>query len=313
MEHLPRIGFPNALLTYRYYLWKDFLVHLGFDVVESAKTTRATLDRGISLTVDDTCVPVKALVGHIDSLLREDIQCLFVPRVVALKEEGRVYYPCPKMIGLPDLAKAVFHLDRDTCPAVLEMEVDERKESMESAMLRFAKKTLGAGRTEAARALHAAQKGQRHHVEELCSVQPADRKRARIAVVGHPYLVFDDYLSLGLLRKLKGLDVEVVTQFSVAAEELAKGMEKFSWVSWGYEREILGAISHFAESGSVDGVIYVTSFGCGPFAVLSELVTRSIRKRTRVPVLFLMMDELTGEAGVLTRVESFLDMIEHRG
>jgi predicted nucleotide-binding protein (sugar kinase/HSP70/actin superfamily) len=292
-------------------LWKEFLVHLGFDVVESPRTTRATIDRGISLTVDDTCVPVKALVGHVDGLLNRSIQYLFLPRVVALRKDGRTFYPCPKMIGLPDVVKAVFHLDKSTSPAVLEMEVDERKEPMAGAMVRFARQTLGAGRRDAVTALGAAEKAQQEYQQELCSTDKGQGNR-KIAVVGHPYLMFDDYLSLGLLRKLRDLGADVVTQYALTPEELEKGMREFWWVSWGYEREILGAISHFADTGAVDGIVYVTSFGCGPFAVLSELVARSIRSRTRVPVQFLMMDELTGEAGVLTRVESFMDMLDQK-
>jgi predicted nucleotide-binding protein (sugar kinase/HSP70/actin superfamily) len=312
MEPHARIGFPHALLTYRYHLWKEFLVNLGFDMVESAKTTRSIVEKGISLTVDDTCVPIKALVGHVDQLLKKNIEYLFLPRIVALRKKRRTYYPCPKMIGLPDVVKAVFRLSDKTTPKVLEMEIDERKEPMEKAMIKFAGVVLGAAKKDAVKSLGWALKRQEEYMQRLCGVEGEGGKRARIAVIGHPYLVFDDYLSLGLLRKLKQIDVEVVTQFVVPEEELEKNIEEFSWVSWGYEREILGAISHFAGHGSVDGIIYLTSFGCGPFAVLSELVSRSVRRKSHIPMLPLMMDELTGEAGVLTRVESFLDMIQQR-
>jgi len=280
--------------------------------VESPKTTRSTVEKGISLTVDDTCVPVKALVGHVDELLRENIHCLFLPRLVALKKNGRVYYPCPKMIGLPDLVKAIFHLDENSRPKVLDMEIDERKEPMDRAMVRFARQVLRVRKRDSVNALRAALEKQRGYEETLSKLKGDRGKKTKIAVVGHPYLMFDDYLSLGLLRKLKQMDVEVVTQFAVPEEEIEKGLEEFRWVSWGYEREILGAISYFAETASVDGIIYLTSFACGPFAVLSELVSRSIRKEHKVPVLYLVMDELTGETGFLTRIESFLDMIQLR-
>jgi predicted nucleotide-binding protein (sugar kinase/HSP70/actin superfamily) len=312
MDCLQRIGFPHALLAYRYYLWKEFLVNLGFDIAESARTTRSIVEKGISLTVDDTCVPIKALVGHVDQLLKRNIECLFLPRIVALKRHGRTYYPCPKMIGLPDVVKAVFKLSEKTSPRVLDLEIDERREPMEKAMLRFARETLGAGKMDAASSLRKAVYSQEQYMKTLCSLEGGKGAKGKIAVIGHPYLVFDDYLSLGLLRKLRQMDVNVVTQFAVPEDELEKNAEEFSWLSWGYEREILGAICHFAKAGSVDGIIYLTSFGCGPFAVLSELVTRSIRKKSHVPVLPLMMDELTGEAGVMTRVESFLDMIQQR-
>lgn len=44
------------------------------------------MKKGISLTVDDTCMPVKAFVGHVDELLRESVDYIFIPRVIALKK-----------------------------------------------------------------------------------------------------------------------------------------------------------------------------------------------------------------------------------
>jgi len=312
MKPSTRVGFPRALLSSRYCLWREFLLQLGFQVIESPKTTTSTMKKGISLTVDDTCMPVKAFVGHVDELLRESVDYIFIPRVIALKKNGRFYYACPKMIGLPDVIKAIFRLDENGSSKILEMEIDEKKQRMERTMLRFGRNTLGVGKGNAKNALDVALRKQREYEQMLANIEEGVDKRLKVAVVGHPYLIFDDYLSLGLLRKLKDMDVQVLTQFNVREAEIERGIGEFSWISWGFEREILGSISYFAEAAVVDGIIYFTSFGCGPFAVISELVIRSIKKKSNIPILFLMIDELTGEGGFLTRIESFVDMIKAR-
>lgn len=304
-----KIGFAHGLLSYRYCLWKEFFKQLGFTVIESVRTTTSIMKKGISLTVDDTCMPVKAFIGHVDELLSKDIDYLFVPRVLTIRRISGYYYTCPKIIALPDVVRAIFNLSENTTPKILEMEIDERKERMESRMIYFARKDLRKGKRDVKNAISVSIKKQREY-EKMLSMKDDHRNyNLKIAVVGHPYLIFDDYLSIGLIRKLNELDVEVITQFIVPEKEIEKSMEGFFEISWGYEREILGSISYFTNIPAVDGIIYFTSFGCGPFAVLSELVIREIKNKSSKPIMFLMIDELTGETGFITRIESFVDMI----
>ena len=62
----------------------------------------------------------------------------------------------------------------------------------------------------------------------------------------------------------------------------------------------------------VDGLIYITAFGCGTDSLTAELVERTVRRRSGIPQLILNIDEHTGQAGVVTRLEAFVDMARWR-
>jgi predicted nucleotide-binding protein (sugar kinase/HSP70/actin superfamily) len=76
---------------------------------------------------------------------------------------------------------------------------------------------------------------------------------------------------------------------------------------WTYGREIVGAASYLA-NGRADAIILLTSFGCGPDSLMSELIVRKLKDG--IPIMSLVFDEGTGEAGLLTRLESFVDMVK---
>ena len=61
------------------------------------------------------------------------------------------------------------------------------------------------------------------------------------------------------------------------------------------------------ERSDVNGMIHVAAFGCGP-----DLRPENFERRARaagMPFLNLTLDEHTGEAGIITRLEAFLDMV----
>ena len=131
-------------------------------------------------------------------------------------------------------------------------------------------------------------------------------------MVGHPYLLFDDFLSFCLQRRLASLGASTVTQYAVSPEAIEVEMAPLGELSWSFERELVGAVGHFLRRDDIDGIVFVTSFACGTFAVVSELIEREVRPGTDKPLLYLMVDELSGEAGVQTRLEAFCDTIRER-
>ncbi|NHJ48701.1 MAG: hypothetical protein FK733_13030 [Asgard group archaeon] len=76
-----------------------------------------------------------------------------------------------------------------------------------------------------------------------------------------------------------------------------------------YEREILGTIMHFLESKTVDGIIHILIFSCGPDSIAGEMASQFSKRDPLVPLLQLVFDELTAETGLKTRLEAFTDML----
>lgn len=138
-------------------------------------------------------------------------------------------------------------------------------------------------------------------------------RKLRIGVIGHPYNVYDKYISMDLLGKLEKYGaavrtVEMVDEDAIncQAAKLPKPM------FWNYGRLAYGAALHMAEAGEVDGFMCISSFGCGVDSFVHDLIERAIRKKYGIPLITMTIDEHSGEAGFNTRLEAFVDMLQWR-
>ena len=69
-----------------------------------------------------------------------------------------------------------------------------------------------------------------------------------------------------------------------------------------------GAAGYFLRTPDIEGVMTITAFGCGPDSLMIEDIKRK-SKNFNKPLLNLTIDEHTGEAGFVTRLEAFCDML----
>jgi len=74
--------------------------------------------------------------------------------------------------------------------------------------------------------------------------------------------------------------------------------------------DTVGSTVRYAQQG-YDGVIHLYPFTCMPEAVAKGVVSR-VGKEYDIPLLHLAIDEHAGEAGMVTRVEAFIDVLEMR-
>ena len=76
---------------------------------------------------------------------------------------------------------------------------------------------------------------------------------------------------------------------------------------WEVNREIFGAVQLCRDR--VDGIILCTAFPCGPDSMTNDMLVRLVRD---VPVLTIILDNQSGSAGLETRLESFVDILNFR-
>jgi predicted nucleotide-binding protein (sugar kinase/HSP70/actin superfamily) len=319
-----KIGIPRGLLFYRYYpLWKTFLEELGAEVVLSHETSKRILNKGLKKASDEVCLPVKVFHGHVEDLI-EKVDYLFIPRIISIEPKRYVRYTCPKFMGLPDMIKGTFY----NLPPILEPDVNLMEEPIERSYYKLGKQLTRDKKRIKQAYTRAKEKQDLYDKLLLKGKEPAEAikiiyeresdegdyvensKELSIVVVGHPYILFDHYISVDILDKLRSLGASVITSFSLPQKVLDREADKYQEVSWSYEREVIGAVSYYSHTGKADGIIYLISFGCGPGSVVKEILLREVLRDSKVPFLSLVMDEHTGEVGILTRLESFLDMIK---
>ena len=107
--------------------------------------------------------------------------------------------------------------------------------------------------------------------------------------------------------------MEIVTVEMLPAEAFACGGKWLEIESfWSFGHELLGAGCFLLQEISVQGLILVAAFGCGPDSLICELLARYYKRSSSIPVLLLTLDEHSGEAGLVTRLEAFIDMLRRR-
>jgi len=136
----------------------------------------------------------------------------------------------------------------------------------------------------------------------------------QVALIGHPYNLFDVDINKDILGLMKDLGMEILTSDSLTEAEIDRQISGLSKeIYWSSGREIVGSLFHFLRE-RVDGVIFLTSFKCGIDALLQEFIKRRLRvqRENETPFLILSFDEHTEREGVITRLEAFGDLMEQR-
>ena len=305
------VGIPRALYYHYYYpLWQKYLSNLGFQTIVSSPTSKQTIDWGVSLAVEGTCLPVKVYYGHVCELVEKGVDYLFIPQIISVSKRE---YICPKFMGLPDMVKASISKQ----VKLLSPTIDGRKSERQITKTYIQFGLQFAPWHKVLRAYGEATKVQREYEERLkreCSLEK-DMARLTVGVLGHSYLLYDKTISMNLLERLTAAKIRVVTpeQFkpNLVNEHANRLPKRMFWTSG---RKILGTLNYLLDRRNVeqiDGVISLAAFGCGTDSLTSELVAQIARKQN-LPYLLLNLDEHTGEAGLVTRIEAYLDMLERR-
>ena len=116
-----------------------------------------------------------------------------------------------------------------------------------------------------------------------------------------------------MIRKLRDSNVNILTVDMIDGgiiNEKAGTLNKKMF--WYFGRKAMGSVLHMLERDDIDGIIYVMSFGCGIDSFVCDLIERKVRRKGGVPFTVLTIDEHSGEAGMNTRLEAFIDMIRWR-
>jgi predicted nucleotide-binding protein (sugar kinase/HSP70/actin superfamily) len=296
------IGLPRSLLYYDCGpLWTDFFESLGAKVIVSPPTTKSMVDTGVSLSVDDACFPVKVYHGHA-AAIADQCDYLFVPRLVSTQ---RSTYMCPKFLGLPDMVRAALGNSVRLISPTIDLSRSKR------GMLRAAVSAGEAITRNPVQSLSVWRACQRRQdTTASWSREPKQQAKARVGVLAHQYVLQDRVLSLGLLEKLGEMNVNSVLAEDVPPSDIQLHASALGrHIFWSHEQRMYGAGMAMVSANSVQGIIIVQAFGCGPGSMIFDLFARRCRRVSTVPVLNLSIDEHTGEAGIVTRLEAFVDML----
>lgn len=296
------IGIPRALLYYRYNtLWESFFHELCFQTVTSGITNQSILEQGRIFVVDEACLSMKIFMGHVASLIGK-CDYLFIPRIESLDPHEKV---CTNFMALYDL---VHNLFPDV--ALLSYNIDVKHHDGELLAFLNLGKQLGKSKLEVLRAYQKAKEIEEQKHLNLIDYQKVLLKQdqLKILLVGHAYNLHDKLIGGPISDYLKKEQVCVLYSDRYDRNRTDEDVDHLSKdIYWTFNREVLASLWYHHKK--VDGIILVTTFPCGPDSLANEMCLRKIKD---VPITNIIIDELNSEAGLITRLESFIDIIKER-
>lgn len=317
------IGIPRALSFYNFYpFWYGFFTDLGIKIILSDPTTKKTMESGSTLVVSETCMPVKVYVGHVLNLLEKGVDKIFTPSIQSIAPK---IYNCSKLRGLPDLIRNVVKKDFTLIEATLDK--SEKNQGLYEFLLEAVKpfgitdiKKIKKASKNGWKVLNNFQIMTRSGIPYKIALKNAIEDNVviasqtktypiNIAVIAHGYNLYDEKVNMNIFEKLENLDVKAHTAEQLSIEQMQEGINSInSQLYWANEYEITGAASHYIQENKIDGIITINAFGCGPDSIMLERAARFAKLKSK-PLLNLSIDEHTGEAGFVTRIEAFVDML----
>ena len=295
-----RIGIPLALTTHSLFpLYSTFFSVLGMEVVLSAVDPRGDLRAHSGF-----CLPAQIAHGAVLDMAQRGVRLVFLPNVVRMPQHNscKDSYLCPiTQAGPYFLAKAF--PDTHFLSPVLDFTCGY---TASTAMTEMAVRELGVSRESADEAWAAAVRDQ---TEAECALMELGRKalaqalaanKPAILLAGHSYNAYAPEASQSVGKKLSSMGVSVIPADCLVPVGAGPTV-------WHFANQILNAVS-LAKQRSNLFLLSVSNFSCTIDAFTHSILASELGSK---PYLILEIDAHTADAGVQTRLEAFLGIVQN--
>ena len=335
-EEAPRgtVGIPRALNMYENYpFWHAFFTKLGFSVVLSDQSTKATYEAGIeSMPSESVCYPAKLSHGHIMNLLAKDPDFIWMPciRWERQEDDGATnHYNCPIVMSYPQaLGLNVDELSdpsveflnpfipydkkRDLKRRLYEIVSVQREKDAAEGRGRFKGEHIT--RAEIDEALNYAWqvdidfKDQMHRAgdEALRWIESHDGHG--IVLAGRPYHN-DPEINHAIPELVNSFGFAVLTEDSVAHKmEPERPIRVVD--QWMYHSRLYRAARFVSSRNDLD-MIQLNSFGCGLDALTTDEVQEILEASGKIYTV-LKIDEVSNLGAARIRVRSLMAALQEQ-
>jgi predicted nucleotide-binding protein (sugar kinase/HSP70/actin superfamily) len=293
-----------------------FFAALGFDVVVSGRTDKRIIRMGVESVTAQPCFPVKVAYGHIAELIDRGTDYIFLPSIVSMTAsfpQNKHNQLCPYVQSMGYQAETAF-CERlgSTKILTVPLRLGEGEKLMRRTFAELGGK-LGVSAGAVGRAIEEgfrAQEGFERTLQEkgreiLGRLGPDGKV---FVLVSRPYNGCDEGLNLRLPRKLAELGVDVIPMDMLDLAEAPLGDELLhERVYWSYGQKILRAAEIIKRDQRLFA-IYLSNFSCGPDSFIMTFFKDIMGRK---PCLQLEIDEHSADAGVITRLEAFLESLKN--
>ncbi len=300
------VGIPAAFSVYSLWpLYSWFFHQLGI----SYSLSDQVAEEGVARVESAYCFPAEIAHGAVKNVYDRGHDYIFVPHFRDMESyEDDVHATfCPITQGLPYYIEKAFpeiSTDRILSPVISFKYGDEkaRKSFIDMAA------GLGVGKNEASAAFDLAlgrQKEYFHQARQLGTRALEEARRASrpvIALLGRPYNAFTRDANMGIPKKFTSNGYSIIPYDILPFE----GRDIFSNMYWYYGQQDMKTATLLKNEDNIY-VTFISNFSCAPDSFILHYLKWTMGTK---PFLILELDSHTADAGIDTRVEAFLDIIE---
>jgi predicted CoA-substrate-specific enzyme activase len=299
------VAIPEAFSVHTLWpLYSNFFANLGVKPRLVSKPDEG----GIAKCESSYCYPAELAHAVTETARKSDVEWYFLPQFKAMPSYQDDIHAClcPIMQGVPYYLRTALGLDDSKIlRPVLDFTkgFDEGSEPMVEVAAR-----LGFSKAQGRKAWEKALSRQRECYEEGRRLgaevleKAKDSKKPVIALCGRPYNALTSQANMGIPRKFatRGYTVIPFDFLPISDEEITDNMY------WYYGQQNLKTAVQVKEHPNLF-LCFVTNFSCAPDSFILHYL-RWIHNTK--PFLVLELDSHTADAGVDTRIEAFLDIVE---
>ncbi len=304
-----RIGIPRILNMYEEFpFWHALFSHCGIQVILSEGSNYRQYEKGVKYVMSDNiCFPAKLCHSHILDLIGKKVDRIFFPYVIYEKKDiGKNSYNCPIVSGYSDVLRNSMNIPIPLdAPAI----TFKDEKALEKECTEYLK-GLGIKKNVIAAAFKKALEAQKTFEHQLWTINKETfeknkkDKKLIILLAGRPYHT-DPLVQHKISDMICNMGVDVMTEDIVRNENI--DIRNLHFISqWSYPEHILKAAKWAAEQDENIQFIEITSFGCGPDALMLDEI-HNLLKRHNKALTQLKVDDVCNIGSLKLRVRSVID------
>ena len=302
------IGLNNSFLYTLCFLSIPLFLELGLEVILPEKVdSRGETKRG------SFCYPGEISHGAFYNLLEKKPDFLFLPSIVELPAENTASaqreHQCTCMLlqGEPYYLRSAFgEVEPKLIRAVLDFSKgfdSQIREFIEiGRQCGFSDSYSRAAYIKAVEKMRQTTITLREEGERILSELEKSPDNLGVVLFGRAYNSFTSDANMGIPEKFASRGIPVIPWDMLPFENEKTGLD----INWAIGRDLMKSASFISKKDNLFGV-YISNFSCGPDSFLLGYFREIMGEK---PSLTLEVDSHTADAGVNTRIDAFIDIVE---
>ncbi len=316
----PTVGIPLGLSNMQMApFWSTLLRELGLNVVLSPLANKKIIHDGVEAVLSTPCFPVKITHGHILNLIDKGVDYLWLPSVVSMPKEpydtADRNQLCPYVQTIPYQVEVA--LEQQLAGIKL-IKLPVRFQHGRRVLLKCLQplcREFGVSKGQLRRAVDVAERAmtafERAMVDrgrEILGKLDEFGAERNVVIVGRPYNSCDPGACLDITGKLRKKGVlPIPMEMLDLSQGNVRGDRVYHDMFWKYGQKILRAAKVIRNHPKLHA-IYISNFSCGPDSFVTHFFKGAMSPK---PCLLLEIDEHSADAGIITRLEAFLESLKN--